>query len=210
MRRFWAVLIGVPVFMLGAWFGWRMLSRRRSMPCPPWLGWLLENPFTEGISGEAILDQLGIEPGMRVLDVGCGPGRLSVPAAKRVGSAGEVVAVDIQPEMLRRAQVKAAAAGVENIRFVLAGAGQGKMERDAFDRALLVTVLGEIPDRLAALQEIRSALRPGGRLAVAELIFDPHYQRRQTVRSLAAQAGLYEYALYRNSPFAYVIVLARL
>jgi len=59
-----------------------------------------------------------------------------------------------------------------------------------FDRALLVTVLGEIPDRVAALQEIRGSLKPGGLLSVTEVFPDPHYQRRDTVRQLAQQAGL--------------------
>jgi ubiquinone/menaquinone biosynthesis C-methylase UbiE len=53
-----------------------------------------------------------------------------------------------------------------------------------------VTVLGEIPDRLAALAEIGRALKPGGVLSVTEVLPDPHYQRPGTVRRLAAEAGL--------------------
>ncbi len=55
---------------------------------------------------ETILDRLALEPGMKVLDVGCGPGRLTVPAARRVGINGHVTALDVQPEMLRRVQKK--------------------------------------------------------------------------------------------------------
>lgn len=193
---------------VGAWIAWRIASRRRSLPCPAWLGWLLENPITESISGTKILDYLALEPGMKVLDMGCGPGRLSVPAAARVGPGGEVVGVDIQEAMLRRAREKAIAAGGENIKFLLAGAGEGKLAQEYFDRAMLVTVLGEIPDRDAALVEIYRALKPGGWLAVAEVFPDPHYQRQTKVRELAQNAGFKEAKTY-GSGLAYTMILAR-
>jgi ubiquinone/menaquinone biosynthesis C-methylase UbiE len=88
--------------------------------------------------------------------------------------------------MLRRAQEKARAAKVTNIRFLEAAVGEGKLPRDRFDRALLVTVLGEIPDRERALREIFDALKPGGRLSVTEVIFDPHFQSRQSVAPTGA------------------------
>jgi ubiquinone/menaquinone biosynthesis C-methylase UbiE len=91
--------------------------------------------------------------------------------------------------MLRRARERAAAAGLANVRFLEAAAGAGAIERGAFDRAILVTVLGEIPNRAAALAEIFAALKPGGVLAVTEILPDPHYQRESTVRRLAAAAG---------------------
>jgi ubiquinone/menaquinone biosynthesis C-methylase UbiE len=58
-----------------------------------------------------------------------------------------------------------------------------------FDRAFLVTVLGEIPDRQAALGEIHRALKPGGVLSVTEVLPDPHYQLAGTVRRLAEAVG---------------------
>jgi ubiquinone/menaquinone biosynthesis C-methylase UbiE len=90
-----------------------------------------------------------------------------------------------------RAQETARRAAVTNIRFVQAGAGKGKLERkrNYFDRALLVTVLGEIPDQTAALNEIFSSLKPGGTLCVTETIFDPHFQSRKAVEQLASAVG---------------------
>lgn len=58
-----------------------------------------------------------------------------------------------------------------------------------FDRAWLVTVLGEIPDKESALAHIYRALKPGGTLSIAEVLPDPHYQRRATVLRLAQSAG---------------------
>ena len=84
---------------------------------------------------------------MAVLDAGCGPGRLAIPIARHVGPRGEAVAMDIQAGMLQRAREKAEAAKLANIRFLEGGLGEDKLGRNRFDRAVLVTVLGEIPDR---------------------------------------------------------------
>jgi ubiquinone/menaquinone biosynthesis C-methylase UbiE len=127
---------------------------------------------------------------MQVLDMGCGVGRLTVPAAQRVGATGAVVAIDIQTEMLQRARARAEAAELTNTRFVHAGAGEVKLECNRFDWVLLVTVLGETVDREAALVMIAAALKPGGMLLVMEILIDPHYQTRRTVRKPANRAGL--------------------
>src|SRR5215475_12500942 len=170
---------------------WRVASRGRSVPRPTWLGWLVEldNPFTKTNRAAVIVQRLDVHPGMTVLDFGCGPGRLTIPLGKAVGPQGEVVAMDIAAGMLDRAQEKARAANLANIRFLQAAAGEGKLGRNRFDRALLVTVLGEIPDKEAALKEIYVALKPGGVLSVTEVIFDPHFQTRATVARLAGAAG---------------------
>ena len=185
---------------------WRFCSRRQSLPCPVWLRWLVEldNPFTKTNRAAFIVETLAFSPGMTVLDAGCGPGRLTVPLARSVGPAGRVVALDIQPGMLARAKTKTEAAGHANVEFVAAGLGEGKLPADHFDRAVLVTVLGEIPDRAAALAELFSALKPGGILAVVEVIFDPHFQSRGTVTGLATSAGFRERAFFGRS-LAYVI-----
>ena len=186
--------------------GWRLASRRRSLPCPVWLRWLVEldNPFTKTNRSAFIVRQLDLAPGMQVLDAGCGPGRLAIPIAQGVGKHGAVVAMDIQAGMLARARDKAQAAGLANIDFLRAGLGDGKLEPDRFDRALLVTVLGEIPDRQKALNELFDSIKPGGILSVTEVIFDPHFQTRRTVVRLAAEAGFRERAFFGNR-IAFVI-----
>ena len=183
----WAALVAF--FGVGLW--WRHVERRRPRPFPSWLSPLLETPAMEAVAGSSrILDGLDLVPGMRVLDVGCGTGRVTVPAASRVGPGGEVVALDVQLSMLQRLKARADASGLENIRPVLGVIGQGALERDAFDRALLVTVLGEVPEPEAALRETYAALKTGGVLSVSEVIPDPHYQSRRTVRRLAGAVGL--------------------
>jgi ubiquinone/menaquinone biosynthesis C-methylase UbiE len=180
--------------------GWRYASQRFSLPCPSWLGWLveLENPVARKFNARNIIAGLDVRPGMKVLDAGCGPGRVTVPLARAVGPHGDILAADIQPEMLDRAKEKARAAGVSNVRFVQLGLGEGKLENEQFDRTVLVTVLGEIPDRQAALREIYRALKPGGILSITETVFDPHYQRKGIVRELVKKIGFKERSLTGN------------
>lgn len=185
---------------------WRLASRRRSLPCPDWLRWLVEldNPFTKTNRARFIVETLALSDGMTVLDAGCGPGRLTVPLAQGVGPTGRVVALDIQPGMLARARVKTENAGCSNVEFIAAALGDDTLPEDHFDRIVLVTVLGEIPDRAAALGALFRALKPGGILAVVEVIFDPHFQPRTVVSTLATAAGLQERAFFGHR-LAYVI-----
>lgn len=174
-----------------AWLGWRLSSRRRQMPCPAWLAWILENPLTEAVAAaEVTLDRIGLQPGERGLDVGCGPGRIALPAAQRVSPTDEIVAVDVQPAMLARLQERLAAVGVRNVIPRQSDiAAPDALAGEQFDRAWLVTVLGEIPDRQAALRNVYRLLRPGGVLSITEIFPDPHYQRRATVLRLGREAG---------------------
>ncbi len=142
------ILISIAALVLVA-IVWRLASRRQSLPCPVWLRWMVEldNPFTQSNRAGFIVGTLGLAKGMTVLDAGCGPGRLTLPLALGVGPSGRVVALDIQPGMLARAKTKTDAAGCVNVEFVAAALGDGKLPADRFDRVVLVTVLGEIPDQ---------------------------------------------------------------
>ena len=194
-----SAVAGLVVLFVATQLVWRYASRRRTLPCPSWLSWLLTNPLGSGEGGSApILSRLDLKPGMRVLDVGCGPGRVSIPAAQRVGPEGQVVSLDIQEAMLKRLQQRAAARGVANIRTICGPAEEAALEADSCDRALLVWVLGEIPDQAAALRRIFAALKPGGLLSITETLRDPHYQRVGTVLRLAESTGFCRGEYYKS------------
>jgi len=180
---------------------WRILSRRQSLPCPSYLGWMveIENPFVSISRSDSVISNTGMKEGMSVLDAGCGPGRITIPLAIKVGGCGHVVAFDIQQDMLSRVQKKAEGAGIKNIDFILGKFGENKFSFNKFDRAILVTVLGEIPNQSEAMLELFDSLKPGGILSVTEIIFDPHFQRRSVVRKLAIDVGFREKEIFGNA-----------
>lgn len=96
MRMVWRAaaggLLAVVALLIGGTLWWWVAARRRSLPCLSWLAWSLENPITEAVvGGPRILAGLVLAPGLRALDAGCGPGRLTIPAAEPVGPAGELI-----------------------------------------------------------------------------------------------------------------------
>jgi ubiquinone/menaquinone biosynthesis C-methylase UbiE len=109
-----------------------------------------------------------LKPGMRILDVGCGPGSITIGLAGVVAP-GEVVGVDIQPEMVERATAAAAEAGVENVRFEAGDCYKLPFPDASFDVCYANSVLQHRREPVAALKEMRRVLRPGGVAGVRDL-----------------------------------------
>jgi ubiquinone/menaquinone biosynthesis C-methylase UbiE len=136
------------------------------------------------------LVRTGVRSGLKVLEIGCGPGVVLEQAAGLVQPGGELHAVDIQPEMVHRATARLQEAGIADVRITHAPADALPYEADSFDLVYMVTVIGELPDHAAALSEIRRVLKPGGMLAITEHLMDPHYMGPTRVRDICARAGL--------------------
>ena len=165
-------------------------QRRRPIMHPPRLTVLFENPLVNAFVGpERLIARLNLAPGMRVLDAGCGPGRLTIPLAKAVGLAGEVVALDGQREMLAKLDGRLEKEGIGNVRPVRAVLGEDAIGERGFDRILLAMVFGETRDRASAARELYAALKPGGVLSVTEIFGDPDHRRPATVRREVEAAG---------------------
>lgn len=106
-----------------------------------------------------------LRPGLRVLDLGCGPGTISVDIARHVAP-GPVVAVDVDAGVLERA--RAIASEVNNLRFLQANAYQLGFPDDSFDLTHAHQVLQHLADPVAALREMARVTRPGGTIAVRD------------------------------------------
>jgi ubiquinone/menaquinone biosynthesis C-methylase UbiE len=107
---------------------------------------------------------VGIKEGDTVLDYGCGPGYNTLLAARKVGAAGIVVALDISPLAIQSVTKKAARAQMQNIRAVYPQTTQN--EKDAvFDVVFLHNTLPLIKDKIKSLEEIARLLKKGGRLS---------------------------------------------
>jgi len=210
MQFLFIALIGIIMLFVIINLGWRILSQNFNLPCPSWLKWLVEfeNPFIKSHQSSYILKNLNVKKGMKVLDVGCGPGRITIPLSRIVGTKGKVVAIDLQSKMLEAVKKKAVVNKLKNIEYLNIPMGKGKLKKQNADRAVLATVLGEIPEKERALKEIYHSLKKGGILAITELIFDPHFQLKGKVLNLAKHAGFKEKLFFGNK-LAYTVYLKK-
>jgi SAM-dependent methyltransferase len=112
-----------------------------------------------------VFAQLGLEPEMRVLEVGCGPGNLWRANAAALPDGVELTLVDSSPGMLREARERLQSANVR-ARFAEMDAQRLDLPSESFDLVVANHMLYHVPDRSAALAEFRRVLRPGGRVVV--------------------------------------------
>ena len=131
-------------------------------------GWLASEGHSDLVAtsfGDAAANRLGLRAGERVLDVGCGGGTTTLALAKIVGPTGEAVGVDIAPAMVRAAQQRAAAAGVDQARFVAGDAQVDDLGDAVFDAAYSRFGVMFFADPASAFANLRRSLRSGGMLA---------------------------------------------
>jgi ubiquinone/menaquinone biosynthesis C-methylase UbiE len=114
----------------------------------------------------ALLDAAALQPGGRVLDVGCGVGDTTLDAARRVGPSGLALGVDDSLTMLQKARRRAADAGLAHVGFVHANAQTQRFAPLRFDAIVSTCVQEVFADLDAGFTNLARTLRPGGRLAI--------------------------------------------
>lgn len=114
-----------------------------------------------------LIELAEISPGERVLDVACGTGLVTFPAADAVGANGHVLATDISDEMVQRVRDMAAIRGLEQVAAERVSVDELRVENGSFDVALCALGLMYVPDPRAAIGVMMRALRRDGRLVVA-------------------------------------------
>ena len=145
-----------------------MSAHDRTFVCPWWFCFVFDNRLRHLYQKPE--DVLGpyVRAGMSVLDLGCGMGYFTIPMAEMVGLEGRVIAVDLQPQMLRRLAARAEKRGVgERITSVRCVRDDIRVS-DPVDFALAMWVVHEVPDKGRFVSQIRDVLKPGGTLLLAE------------------------------------------
>ncbi|MGW4891941.1 SAM-dependent methyltransferase [Kitasatospora sp. NPDC004240] len=122
---------------------------------------------------DLLAGKLGLKPGDRALDLGCGSGAPSIRLARSTGA--RVVGVTNSAVQIEAAVRAAREAGVaDRVSFSCADATVLDFEADSFDAVLMIESIFHLPDRLGALREVARVLRPGGRVALTDLLdLDP-------------------------------------
>ena len=116
------------------------------------------------------LDLAALQPGEAVLDLGSGSGMDSFLAARAVGPDGHVVGVDMTEQQLAKARRLASEAGIDNAEFREGYIESPPVDAGAFDCAISNGVINLSPDKPAVFAALARALRPGGRLALADIV----------------------------------------
>ena len=130
-----------------------------------------------------------IKPGDTVLEIGPGPGYFSIDAARVAGPGGRVVCIDVQPGMIAVLDERLRRERAVNARPLVGDATRLPLADGSVDAAFLVFVLGEIPDRPAAMAELRRVMKPGGVISVMETWTDSDYQLEASVEDLFRAYG---------------------
>jgi ubiquinone/menaquinone biosynthesis C-methylase UbiE len=163
--------------------------RKNPSACPYGQRFWVEAPHPL-ITRDRLREVLDPRPGERILEIGPGTGYYTLDLAGWVGPDGSVEIFDLQQKFLDHTLGRAAERGLTNVVPTLGDATSLPYDDESVDAVVLTAVLGEIPDRPAAMREIARVLKPGGRLVVGELFGDPHFTTLGALGRLGEAAGL--------------------
>ncbi len=183
--------------------GWRMDPH----PMPHQFASWLDNPLRRKYRDpDETIGLYGVQPGMTVLDAGCGIGLFTTAMARMVGAQGAVHAVDVQYPCLVAAGQRLEQAGLaERVELHHGGLYHLPLDDDSVDIAVLIATLGEIPSPLLALSEIGRVLKIGARIIVSEELLDPAYLPDRFVKQYMEEAG-FRYGGKNGNSFCYSLI----
>ncbi|MBW1950533.1 MAG: class I SAM-dependent methyltransferase [Deltaproteobacteria bacterium] len=158
--------------------------------CPPWIGYLLINPFRKFLENPKNMLGPLVREGMVILEPGCGMGYFTLPLARMTGPGGRVVVSDLEPRMLAALEKRARKARLlDRIEIRRARGDDLGLEglEQTVDLAVAIHVVHEVPDQRAFFGQIYAALKPGGECLVREPSF--HVSRKRFEESMARAEG---------------------
>jgi ubiquinone/menaquinone biosynthesis C-methylase UbiE len=167
----------------------------------------------EMLPTRTVLNEIGLNEGAKFADIGCGIGYFSIPAADVIGPKGIVYALDVNEEMIEELDKKIDENGIANIRTVITDKYNFKLEDDSVSYAFICTVLHEIDDGIAFINEAKRILAAGGKIAVVEWIkaesdWGPPVDHRldsSDVKIMLHDAGFKEIEYLKLNEYFYIV-----
>ena len=144
-----------------------------------------------------------LKEGDVVLDLGSGAGFDAFLAARRVGTTGKVIGVDMTPEMIAKATANAKAGRYDNVKFLLGDIEALPLPDNSIDVAISNCVINLVPDKEKVFRELRRVLRPGGRFAISDLVLLKELPERVRT-SVEAYAGCIAGAILKDEYLAII------
>lgn len=130
--------------------------------------WLIRENRESEERCSLLLSNLGVKPGMTIVDMGCGNGFYSLKMAKMVGKKGRILAVDVQPQMLFYLRNRMEDEGIENITPILGSFHNPRLPPNTADLILMVDVYHELSHPEKMLADMRNSLKPNGLVVLLE------------------------------------------
>lgn len=163
-----------------------------------------------------VVQAMSITPGTKVADVGAGTGYFEPYLSRAVGPTGKVIAVDVEPDMVRWIEDRAKREGLANVQAVLGAPDDPKLAAASVDRVLVVDTWHHVEDRRAYARKLASALAPGGAVYIVDFTKEsphgPPPAARLTPEEVSADlasAGLSPRRIDAGLPYQYVIAADR-
>lgn len=150
--------------------------------------WLERSEREEEERTTLMVKSLKLKPGMTVADIGAGSGRISLMMAEHVGDEGQVLAVDIQQEMLDLIRKKVKQRKIKNVELVKGTEKSPRLHESTVDLALMVDVYHEFEFPYEMMLELSQAMKPGGRIVFVEFrLEDPDVPIKRVHKMTEAQ-----------------------
>lgn len=160
-----------------------------------------------------VVTAMNISPGMTVADIGAGTGYFEPHLSRAVGPTGKVLALDIEPDMVRYLRQRAEKEKLTNVVAQQVALGDTGLSAGSVDRILIVDTWHHIPDRAAYTQKLAAALRPGGLVVIVDFTLEatngPPKEHRVAADKVIAEldaGGLSGRAIEESLPEQYIVV----
>jgi SAM-dependent methyltransferase len=159
-----------------------------------------------------VIAAMSLRPGMTVADLGAGTGYFEPWLSRAVGETGVVLALDVEPDMVRYLKERVAREHLGNVRPAVVPMGDPNLPADGVDRVLVVDTWHHIPERAAYAKKLRDGLKPGGQVFIVDFKLDashgPPAKHRlspeQVVQELT-QGGLHATVSATKLPDQYIV-----